>query len=46
MGNDAVVEDMKKVLQDEIALEEKNKLLEKEKVEYQKYQEENKGFMD
>ena len=34
VGNDAMVEDMKNALQAEIAMEEKNKLMEQEKVEY------------
>lgn len=46
VGNDSVVEDMKNVLQNEIAMEEKNKLIEKEKVEYEQYKQENQGFMD
>ena len=46
MGNDAVVEDMKNVLQQEIAMEEKAKLAEHQKVQEDKYVQENQGFMD
>ena len=46
VGNDMVVEDMKNVLQQEIALEEKGKLIEAQKKEEQKYVEQNQGFMD
>lgn len=46
VGNDAVVEDMKNALQAEIALEEKNKLMEEEKKDYEKHQAESDKFMD
>ena len=46
VGNDVVVEDMKRVLQDEIALEEKNKMIEAQKKEEEKYVVQNQGFMD
>ena len=46
VGNDMVVEDMKKVLQDEIALEEKNKMIAAQQQEEKKYVEQNQGFMD
>ena len=46
VGNDHIVEEMKNVLQQQIAMEEKNKLAEQEKVEYQKYVAENDKFMD
>ena len=46
VGNDAVVEDMKNVLQQEIAMEEKAKLAEHQKVQEDKYVQENQGFMD
>ena len=46
VGNDAVVEDMKNVLQAEIAMEEKNKLMVEEKKAEEKYVQENQGFMD
>lgn len=46
ISNDAVVEDMKNALQAEIAMEEKNRLLEQEKVEYEKHKVENDKFMD
>jgi acetyl-CoA carboxylase alpha subunit len=43
---DGMVEDMKNALQQEIALEEKNKLIEEEKKEYQKYKAEDDRFLD
>jgi hypothetical protein len=43
---DGMVEEMKYALQQEIALEEKNKLIEEEKKEYIKHKEENDKFMD
>ncbi len=46
VGNDAVVEDMKNALQAEIAMEEKNKLLEEEKKEFEKHKAESDKFMD
>jgi len=41
VGNDMVVEDMKNVLQQEIAMEEKNKLMEQHKKEEEKYVNQN-----
>ena len=46
VGNDVVVEDMKKVLEQEIALEEQKKLIEIQKKEEDKYVAQNQGFMD
>ena len=46
MGHDSTVEEMKNVLQQEIAMEEKNKMAEIEKKQEEKYMAENKGFMD
>lgn len=46
VGNDAVVEDMKNVLQQEIAMEEKGKLIQAQKKAEEQYVEQNQGFMD
>lgn len=43
---DMVVQDMKNALQQEIAMEEKNKLMEQEKVEIEKYKQENDKYLD
>lgn len=44
--HDNMVEDMKQALQQEIAMEEKNKLAEQEKVEYMKHKEESDAYID
>lgn len=43
---DHVVEEMKEALQQEIAMEERNRLEEQQKVEYQKYKAEDDKFLD
>jgi hypothetical protein len=43
---DGMVEEMKNALQQEIAMEEKNKLIEEEKKEYFKHKAENDKFID
>jgi hypothetical protein len=43
---DGMVEEMKNALQQEIAMEEKNKLIEEEKKEYLKHKAENDKFID
>lgn len=45
-GTDMVVEEMKHALQEEIAMEEKNKLMEQENVQFQKQKAENDKFLD
>lgn len=46
IGNDGMVEDMKNVLQQEIAMEEKNNLMVEEKKQEVKHQAESDKFMD
>ena len=43
---DNVVQEMKNALQQEIAMEEKNKLMEQEKVQIEKYKQENDKYLD
>lgn len=46
IGNDHVVEEMKQALQQEIAMEENNKLMEQEKIHYEKEKKQAENFMN
>lgn len=43
---DSTVQEMKRALEQEILMEQKNKMMEQEKVEYQKHKAENDKFLD